>query len=155
MKVKDAMSRHVWACKADDSLEGATRLMWDHDVGCIPVVDDEGQLCGVVTDRDVAMAAYTQGKPLVEIPVSSAMASQPITVFPGDPLFEAERLMRTRQIRRLPVVDELGCLAGMITLNDVARLHAHPATSRDVVGAEEVALTLAAIGRPRMVTLAR
>ena len=58
------MTRDVKTCTIHDSLNGAARIMWDHDCGCAPVVDAHGKLVGIVTDRDICMAAYTQGVPL-------------------------------------------------------------------------------------------
>jgi len=75
MKINEIMSRSPHACRLEDNLNSVARLMWEHDCGCIPVISTNGNgaLVGVITDRDICMAAYTQGKPLIEIPVESAM----------------------------------------------------------------------------------
>ena len=75
MKVMDAMTRSVAACNEEDTLNRAAQLMWEGDCGCIPVLDAGGDVRGILTDRDVCMAAYTQGLPLQQIPVRRAMST--------------------------------------------------------------------------------
>src|SRR5208282_6872862 len=119
MKVEQLMKRDVKVCRTDDTLNSATRLMWECDCGCIPVIstDGDGALVGIVTDRDVAIAAYTQGKPLSAIPVSTAMARNVIACHASDGISQAEALMRDNQVRRLPVVDRQERLVGILSLN--------------------------------------
>ena len=100
MKVADLMTREVRACTIHDSLNAAARIMWDHDCGCAPVVDSHGRLAGILTDRDISMAAYTQGLPLEAIPVERVMARRVITCARGDDVEKAHRLMRTHEIHR-------------------------------------------------------
>lgn len=122
MKVEFFMTKDPRTCTAEDALAAAARIMWEHDCGCVPVVAGPGsrRLVGVVTDRDVCMAAYTQGRPLWEIPVRAAMSSEVWTCHPDDTLKDAVRVMRHRQVRRLPVVDGQGHLLGLLSLTDVA-----------------------------------
>ena len=147
MKVADLMTRAVRACTIHDSLNAAARIMWDHDCGCAPVVDAHGRLAGIVTDRDVCMAAYTQGVPLAAIPVERAMSARVVSCARGDDLETAHRLMRTHLIHRLPVVDSRGHLLGILSLSDLvshARTDSAPPSE-----AIEVATTLYAIHRRR------
>jgi CBS domain-containing protein len=95
--------------------------MWNHDVGFLPVVDARGRVVAAITDRDLCMAAYTQGKPLAEIGVDSAMSRNLVSVRPTDPLDRAAELMECHQVRRLPVVDDDGAIVGVVTLSDLAR----------------------------------
>jgi CBS domain-containing protein len=146
MKIKDIMSHPVVTCPTSDTLDNAARLMWEFDCGLIPVVNDDGRLAGVLTDRDICMAAYTQGRPLRTIPVASAMAKQVVAIHADDSVETAEGVMRDNQIRRLPVVDQAGRPAGVVSMNDLARLAAHAKRS-DVD--RELVQTLAAICQPR------
>lgn len=147
MRVEQLMSKPAITCGKDGTLNTAARLMWDHDCGAVPVVGDEGTVVGVVTDRDICMAAYTQGKPLKAIPVSQAMAGRVVACPPDQSIDEAERLMAEKGIRRLPVVDADGHPVGLLSINDVAR---NAAASRAGNRAQqEVAKTLAAICQPR------
>jgi CBS-domain-containing membrane protein len=141
------MTRTVRACAIHDTLNAAARIMWDHDCGCAPVVDAHGRLAGIVTDRDVCMAAYTQGVPLAAVPVERAMSARVISCARGDDLDTAHRLMRTHLIHRLPVVDTRGHLLGILSLSDLVR-HART-NSAPPSEAVEVATTLYAIHRQR------
>jgi CBS domain-containing protein len=146
MKVSEMMVKEVITCSDTMLLGDAARLMWEHDVGFIPVVSSEGVLVGAITDRDGFLAAYFQGKPLWHIPVSSAMSAWIATCPPDADVEDAERLMREFQVHRLPVVTKEGKLAGVISLNDVARKATH---DQDEELEEEVAVTLGAICQPR------
>ena len=147
MKVADLMTREVRACTIDDSLNAAARIMWDHDCGCAPVVDAHGKLVGIVTDRDICMAAYTQGSPLDAIPVERVMSgARVISCARGDDLETAHQLMRTHEIHRLPVVDTRGRPIGILSLSDVIN-HWHG--DREAEQAVEIAATFSAIRRRR------
>ena len=150
MNVGQLMNREVETCRVDDSLAVAARKMWDRDIGCLPVLGRQGHLVGVVTDRDICMAGYTQGRSLNDIPVSVAVSRQLHTCREEDTLLEAEEIMRSRQVRRLPVLDEYGGLAGMISLSDLVRaLERQSGRRRRQLTAEEVSATLAAVCEPR------
>jgi CBS domain-containing protein len=121
-KVRDVMTRDVATCAPDASLAEAARVMWVRDCGFVPVTEGAtGPLCGVVTDRDACMAAYTQGKALSDISVRTAMATDVATVREDESLARAHALMRDRRVRRLPVVDSDRRVVGVLSLNDVAR----------------------------------
>jgi CBS domain-containing protein len=122
--VGEVMTPGPVTCAPDAPLADAVHVMWIRDCGFVPVTESPGgRLCGVVTDRDACMAAYTQGRSLAEIPVRSAMATDVVTVGEDDLLSAAHERMRDRQVRRLPVVDRGGRVVGVISLNDVA-IHA-------------------------------
>jgi CBS domain-containing protein len=146
MQIKDLMSHPPVTCPPKSTLDHAARLMWEFDCGIIPVVTDDGRLAGVVTDRDVCMAAYTQGRSLASIPISTAMAKRVVAVHAGDLIEQVEQLMRDNQIRRLPVLDADGRPIGLVSLNDLARLAARAKKS----GVDrELVQTLAAVCQPR------
>lgn len=152
MKVERIMTREVCVCASDDSLNVAAQKMWEYDCGCTPVIstDGSGQIIGMLTDRDICMAAYTQGKALAEIPVSAAMAHKVIACKPGDDIRHAEALMRDSLIRRLPVLDENGRLVGIISLNDIAReAETERRTGVKEVSGQEIVETLAMVSQPR------
>lgn len=149
MNVQQIMSRTVETCRPDDSLAVAAGKMWDRDVGCLPVVGLNGDVVGMITDRDVSMGGYTQGRPLHEIPVSVSMSHVVHSCRPGDSLIEAEEVMRTRRVRRLPVIDHGGILVGVVSINDLAREAEREAGRKGrELSAQEVAATLAAVSEP-------
>ena len=151
MKVADLMTPDVKACTIHESLNTAARIMWDHDCGCAPVVDAHGKLVGIVTDRDIAMAAYTQGVPLGSIPVERVMSPKVISCSRTDDLEAAHRLMRTYEIHRIPVVDSRSRPVGILSLSDVIN-HWHG--DRAAEQAVEIAATFLAIRRRRERTAA-
>src|SRR5271168_179398 len=80
MKVEQLMTRNIEACKARETLNRAAQIMWERDCGFIPVIasNGDGALIGVITDRDIAMATYIQGKPPLAIALSSVMTRGPV-----------------------------------------------------------------------------
>lgn len=147
MTAKDLMTQPLVFCDARNTLDRVAELMWDHDCGAIPVVGDDGRLAGMVTDRDVCMAAYTQGVRLADIVVTSAMSKDVLACHAEEPLETAEELMREGQVHRIPVIDSERRPIGMLSLNDLARLAAR--TRKSGVD-REVVQTLAAICAPRV-----
>jgi CBS domain-containing protein len=121
MKVRDVMRHDVRTCTRDESLAEAARMMWEVDVGCLPVVDTLGRPMAMITDRDICMAAYTQGQPLTLITVASAMSHGIVTCMPETSVADLEGLMQYYQVRRLPVVNEDGIIVGIVGMADLAR----------------------------------
>ena len=151
MRVKDLMSQPVHTCKLDQSVLTAAQIMWERDCGIVPVVDDNYRLVGVITDRDICMAALFTNRPLSEINVAAVMASDVSTCGPEDPIIDAEHMMSSRQVHRLPVVNESGAPTGLLSLADVARkLRSNGAKSSPA--AADLAETMAAICEPHQGT---
>lgn len=140
MKVKDIMTTNVRKCFMSDSLATAAQLMWDHDCGCVPVLNEHAQLVGMLTDRDICMAALFQGVPISGVKVSAVMSRQLFDCTSDDDLSVAERIMRDKKVRRLPVLNEEGRLVGLLSLSDIARgadeEYARGAANRYVTDAE-------------------
>lgn len=148
MKVEKLMVQKVLTCRPEDDLRAAARAMWDGDCGCVPVLDSWSRVIGMLTDRDVCMAAYTQGRGLREILVQDVMTRKVASCKPGDELRVALDTMSTRQVRRLPVLDAEGHLVGLLSLNDLARAAQGP-QSRELPP-QDVAQVLAQVGQPRL-----
>jgi predicted transcriptional regulator len=121
VKTDELMTRTVASCRPEDPLEVAAQLMWEWDVGCVVVTDPAQRPIGMITDRDLAMAAYTQGALLRDIRVETVMAKKIWACSVNTSLKEVEDKMRTAQVRRLPVMGLDGELVGIITLGDIAR----------------------------------
>jgi CBS domain-containing protein len=120
MKARDLMTAHVAICAAQDTLARAAQVMWEADCGCLPVTDTSGGVVGMITDRDICMAAYTRGKLLDAVTVESVMCRDVAGCHPDDSISTIENTMRERQIRRVPVI-ERGRLVGIVTLGDLVR----------------------------------
>lgn len=118
--VSSAMTPSPVSCSVQDTLNRTAQLMWDRRVGVLAVVDDAGSVVGMVTDRDVAMGAYTQGRRLDDIAVSSVMSRQVHLCCSSDSLGVALGIMSEHGVRRLPVVND-GQLVGIVSVADVIR----------------------------------
>jgi CBS domain-containing protein len=119
MKISDIMTTNPASVAPDATLGEVATLMRQEDCGSIPVVED-GRLVGIVTDRDIVVRAIAAGKDAKRTPVSEVMSADPITIDPNDDVMEAERHMRERQVRRLPVVED-GKLVGIVVTAQIAR----------------------------------
>lgn len=148
MKIAELMTKGAMTCSQTDTLDRAAQIMWEHDCGAVPVVDDYGSTVGIVTDRDICMAAYTQGRPLSEIPISVAASRSVIAASPEDSVESAAQLMQTHQIRRVPILNGQGEPVGILGIGDLAR-HATGIRKMDGVSADLIARTLAAVSQPR------
>ncbi len=146
MRILEIMSKPAITCRATDTLGRAAELMWTNDVGAVAVTDDGGTALGMITDRDLCMSAFTQSKPLHELPVSGAMSKQLFACHADDSLGAAEQQMRLKKVRRLPVVDDQGRPIGMVSMNDLTRL---ASSSRKSAVEHEVLEVLASIGEHR------
>lgn len=118
MVCRDIMTGSVKTATRETTLRDAAAMMRDGDMGSVPVIDG-GKLVGIVTDRDIVVRAIAEGKG-PETPVSEAMTAEIFSVKPDDFAFEAIRLMGDKQVRRIPVVNEDGSLAGIIAMADIA-----------------------------------
>ncbi|MDH5306712.1 MAG: CBS domain-containing protein, partial [Myxococcales bacterium] len=139
-------------CRPDDSLDAAARIMSERDCGCVPVVESNGshRLVGMITDRDICLAAHKRNLKLRDMRVDEAMSSRIYSCSPGATPAEVEELMRSAQVRRIPIVDSGQGLLGMVSLADLARLaEARKVSERRGVTEHEVTETLAAICQPR------
>lgn len=148
MKICDIMTKDVYACRVGDTLSKAAQMMWDHDCGAVPIVDAQSRPIGMLTDRDICMAAQFSGKSLAAIRVEEAMSKQLFSCNPDDTVEAAEAIMRERQVRRIPIV-EFDMLVGILSMNDLVRAATEKKTRRGV-RADKVDATLAAICQPRM-----
>jgi len=151
MKVKDLMTTDVKRCADYCTLNSAAQLMWDNDIGCVPVVDKDDHIIGMLTDRDICMGAYIQGGPLTGATVTSAMSREVFSCRPADDIASAEKTMQQKQVHRLPVVDAEGKLAGLISLNDIASEAAKEAETKQTrqVTDAEIRQVMASVCAPR------
>ena len=118
MRCREIMSARVKTAGKATTLQEVAAMMRDGDMGAMPVVED-GKLVGIVTDRDIVVRAIAGGKP-VSTPIEEAMTTEIFYVRPDDFVFEAIQLMGDKQVRRVPVVNDDGSLAGIIAMADIA-----------------------------------
>jgi CBS domain-containing protein len=146
MKVKDVMTSDVKSCGLGTNLAAAAKIMWDADCGAVPVIDDRGHVVGVITDRDICLAAATRSRSEGEIAVTDVISRTLHACAPDDDVRTAMDKMKKQQVRRLPVIGTDGRLTGIVSLHDFA-VQARPTKNSDI-RAEDVLETLVAITAP-------
>jgi len=118
IRCSEIMTSNVQTATRDMTLQAVAILMRDGDMGSVPVVED-GKLVGIVTDRDIVVRSIANGLDALS-PAGEAMTTEIFSVRPDDFVFEAIRMMGDKQVRRVPVVDANGALAGIISMADIA-----------------------------------
>ena len=117
---RDVMTLNPACCAPETPLDQVARLMVQHDCGEIPVLDAGEHPIGVVTDRDIVCRFVAEGKNPMAFTAELCMSQPAITVAVDASMSEVVATMEKHQVRRVPVVDEAGCCAGMIAQADVA-----------------------------------
>jgi CBS domain-containing protein len=148
MKVQDIMTTEVETCGADSDLGAAATIMWKRDCGSVPVVDGEGKVVGMITDRDICMAVATRNKLASAIKVGEVISGRVYACAPDDRIEDALETMQSAQLRRLPVVDDDGKLHGILSINDVV-LHSKRGRSKKHVAHRDVMTTLKVLSEHR------
>ena len=141
MKIQAIMTKDVATCRPDTDLAAVAVEMWHRDCGFVPIVDGDGTPVGVVTDRDICIAAATRGLTPTHLPASAVMSRPVRSCLATDEVADALAVMKQFQVRRLPVTDASGRLSGVVSLNDLIL------ASRRSKGlpAKDVLATLAAV----------
>ncbi len=103
------------------SVGDAVRLLAAHGIGAVLVCDGDGDIVGVLSERDIVRALVDAEAPLLERPVSDLMTRDVVTVRPGDNIASVMAIMTAHRIRHLPVLDERGRLSGLISIGDVVK----------------------------------
>lgn len=125
MKVKEMMHKGVQWVSPDTPVATLAKKMKQYDVGALPVGEND-RLIGMVTDRDIAIRGVANGKDVSKLTARDVMTKGIIWCRAGSSAAEAARLMETKQIRRLPVMDENKRMVGMLSLGDIS----HAASQR-------------------------
>lgn len=123
MKVKEIMTRTPAVCAEDTPLQDVARTMVGRDCGAVPVVRGSGgsQLVGIITDRDMVVRGIAEGKNPLTLTARDCMTAPAVWVREDASLEECVELMESKKIRRMPVVNADGALAGIVAQADVAR----------------------------------
>jgi CBS-domain-containing membrane protein len=125
MKVKDVMMGTPYCVPLWANLGMATELMWKGNCGFLPVVDAVHTVYGVITDRDICVALGTRNQLAGEVQVEEILQRKVYSCGPEDDIHVALQSMREGHVRRLPVVEREGKLAGVVSMDDIL-LHAEP-----------------------------
>lgn len=119
MKVKEIMTQAAVCCGPETNLGRAVELLWERNVGMLPVVSNDGKLIGIVTDRDLCIAMGTRNRLPGDLTVGEVAIRKVSTCKPDDDVHEALGIMSTKQIRRLPVVNNDGVPQGILSMDDL------------------------------------
>ncbi len=135
MKVKECMCGKIASVTPNDSISNVAKVMEDNHIGCVPVCDQNKQLCGIITDRDIVLRAVACDKDMNNTMASEIMTTNLCTCNQDDEITNAQSKMSFNQIRRLPVCDEDNHIIGMLTIGNLANNNAE-------IGKAQVSTTL-------------
>jgi CBS-domain-containing membrane protein len=136
MKVKHLMTKDPTCCVSSDTAQRAAAIMRDEHVGIVPVIENEQsrRLVGVVTDRDLCMNVVAEGRDPTAVAVAACMTTTVVSCAATDAVAKVTELMKDNQVRRVPVVDEHGALAGIVAMADlVERAELKPTETHDTL----------------------
>jgi len=122
VRVKQLLARkgnEVWSVDAEEPVLGAIQIMADRHIGALPVTRN-GELVGIVSERDYARKVILLGRSSAETPVWQIMSSPVVTVTPGEDVRQCMQMMTEQRIRHLPVLDG-GRMIGVISIGDLVR----------------------------------
>lgn len=119
MKVKDVMTPDAKAIWITESLADAAKEMWENDCGALPIIKDGRKVIGMITDRDICMAAAMRDRNPSSISVEEVMNATVYAAEPEEDVEQALQTMREHRIRRLPVLNLAGELEGIVSMNDI------------------------------------
>ena len=117
--VGEVMTRDPVTLQFETPLVDAARKMRDEDIGDVLVMKEDGKLCGIVTDRDITVRATADGKDPKRTKLGDICRQELVTIAPDRPVKDAVDLMRSRALRRLPVVQG-DKPVGIVSLGDLA-----------------------------------
>ena len=121
MKVKDVMTHAAFCCFPEMNVGAAVELMLVHNCGMLPVVGENGKLAGVITDRDVCIAMGTRNRVAGDLTVREIATKHAFTCRPEEEIHEALGTMASKQVRRLPVINDEGMPLGVLSIDDIVR----------------------------------
>jgi len=142
MRIKEICTKEVVTCERDATAVEMARLMRRHHVGDLVVIDrrDEKPVpAGIVTDRDLVVEVLAAGIAPVDVTAGDLMHGELVTAIEGEYVYDAIWHMRSKGVRRLPVVDAKGVLVGVLTTDDVSRFLASEFAEVVRIGPQQMA----------------
>jgi CBS domain-containing protein len=145
MKVRDLMTTNAVSCRPETNLAAVGALMWEHDCGLIPVLDDTDKVTGVITDRDICIALSTRDRQPSKITAGEITTTPAFVCSPDDDIQTALVTMSRERLHRLPVVNKERGLVGVLSINDLLLQAEKGLSKRQGISYEDVVQTLQAI----------
>jgi CBS domain-containing protein len=118
-KIRDVMTKDPATCRTDDTALDAARAMRDGDFGAVVVVNESGEVRGILTDRDIVVRCVADERNPAETKISEIFTTEPTTLSPDDSLDDAVDALREAHVRRLPAVED-GRVVGIVSIGDLA-----------------------------------
>jgi CBS domain-containing protein len=147
MIVSEIMKTGVATCAPMDTLATAGRVMHERRCGFVPVVDSEGAVVGVLTDRDLCLAAAEAHRSMAHMAVKEVMSHPVFGCFPAENIKTILVTMAKHHVRRLPVLDNHGHLQGVLSIDDIVQAP----NQRGSATAEDIVQALKGICAPRAI----
>jgi len=120
VKISGVMTKDLITAPLDSTVEDAVKKMVDNDIECLPVIDSEGVLQGLVTFRDIVMKVVYPLAKIRETQVEKIMSKNLVTCNSNSTVLDVVKIMKNRHLRRIPVVDAKNKLVGLVTDFDLA-----------------------------------
>lgn len=115
MTVDKVMTKNLITISIGKSVEEAVRKMIEHDIECLPVIDSEGILHGLITFRDIVTKAVLSNKDVKTLKVEDIMTKNLVTCTSNSTILEVVKIMKNKHLRRIPIVDSSNKLVGLVT----------------------------------------
>ena len=120
MKVKECMCKEVESINPNTSIKECAKIMSDNHIGCVPVCNEQKEVVGIITDRDLLLRAVACDKDINTTKASDIMTCNAYCCSSDTDVKEAENIMSTEKIRRIPIVDN-NKIVGILTLGDISQ----------------------------------
>ncbi len=133
MRVQEVMTEGIRIAEPDEALPHAAKKMRSQNIGSLPVIEN-GELVGMITDRDIAVRVVGAGKDPAMVKVGDVMSEDCVWCVDTEELEDAVRIMEQHRVRRLPVKNAKNEIVGMLSLEDIA-LHAPASLAGEVMKA--------------------
>jgi CBS domain-containing protein len=121
MSLQRFCERSIVTVPPETTILEACRLLEEHKIGCL-LVEEQGALCGILTDRDIALRVTGRGKDPQQTTVWDIMTPNPVRIPVDSTLHELTMLMHRQHVRRMPIIDASGNAVGIVTLDDLLML---------------------------------
>jgi CBS domain-containing protein len=121
MSLERFCKRPIVTVAPEQAIPVACQLLEKHNIGCL-LVEEQGKLCGILTDRDIALRVIGDGRDAEQTTVRQVMTGNPVHISVESTLHELTALMHKHHVRRVPIIDEAGRAIGIVTLDDLLAL---------------------------------
>lgn len=122
VKISKIMTKELVTTPLDSTVEEAVNKMVNYDVECLPVIDEEGVLQGLVTFRDIVVRVVYPSTNKKKLKVETMMSKNVVTCNPDSTVLDIAKIMKNKHLRRIPVVEAKNKLVGLVTDFDLALL---------------------------------